>query len=49
MLAYFYITRLSNDIEMAVQKNDFNRGSHFYKSLDPSRKNETFYENDAFK
>ena len=37
MLADFYISRLSNDIKIAVQKNH-SGGQILYRSLDPSKK-----------
>ena len=42
MLAYFYITRLSNDMKIAVHKNSFssNFAHILHRSLDHSKKND---------
>ena len=37
MLADFYISRLENDMNLAVEKNHFG-GKILYRSLDPSKK-----------
>jgi len=42
MLADFYIHRLSNDMKIAVQKNNL-WGQIWYRSFDPVKKRRHFY------
>jgi len=43
MLADFYITRLSNDMKIAVQKNNLG-GQICYRSLDPVKNHDIFVQ-----
>jgi len=44
MRADFFITGLSNDMKIAVQKNNL-RGQIWYRSLDPVKKRRHYMEN----